>query len=190
MQLVATLVGASGKETRMAVHPSVDTATRGAEGGTGTAVYTDGMIAGVAGGLVIALWFLVLDTIAGRPFYTPTVLGSAVFHRGEPVVDMATVMPSLEVVLPFTWLHLLVFAVLGVIASRLLMVAERNPNLGFGILLFFFIFEVGFVAACFALARPVLSALAWPAVLVGNLLAAAAMAMVLWRRHRSLRILP
>jgi hypothetical protein len=39
-------------------------------------------------------------------------------------------------------------------------------------------------------AEPVLHELAWPAVLVGNLLAAAAMAAVLWRQHPRLAIQP
>jgi hypothetical protein len=39
-------------------------------------------------------------------------------------------------------------------------------------------------------AEPVLQALAWPAVLLGNLLAAAAMGFTLWRWHPGLRILP
>lgn len=173
----------------MAAQSSVTAAGRSEAGGIGTAVYTDGMLAGVAGGLAIAAWFLLLDALAGRPFYTPTVLGAAVFHAAAGV-DPASVQPSLDLVLPFTWLHLLVFATLGVVASRLLALAERNPNYGFGVLLFFVFFEIGFVAVCLALAEQVLSALAWPAVLVGNLLAAAAMATVLWRRHPNLRVLP
>lgn len=174
----------------MATESTATAVAREEAGGIGTAVYTDGMLAGVAGGLAVALWFLVIDAWGGRPFYTPTVLGTAVFHGGVGSVDLAAIRPSLEVVLPFTWLHLLVFATIGVVASRLLAVAERNPNYGFGVLLFFVIFEIGFVAVCLVLAEQVLHALAWPAVLVGNLLAAVAMAAVLWRRHPDLRVLP
>jgi hypothetical protein len=173
----------------MATHSTTTAVGRLEAERVATAVYTDGMLAGVAGGLTIAAWFLLLDTWAGRPFYTPTVLGAAVFHAGAGV-DPATVRPSLDLVLPFTWLHVLIFATIGVVASRLLALAERNPNYGFGVLLFFVFFEIGFVAVCLALAEQVLSALAWPAVVVGNLLAAAAMTAVLWRRHPNLRVLP
>lgn len=172
----------------MATPSTATTVAREEAGRVDTAVYTDGMLAGVVGGLTIALWFFAIDAWNGRPFYTPTVLGASVFHAGA--VDPNAVRPSLDMVLPFTWLHLLVFATIGVIASRLLAVAERNANYGFGVLLFFVFFEIGFVAVCLVLAEQVLAALAWPAVLIGNLLAAATMAWVLWRRHPHLQVLP
>ena len=52
------------------------------------------------------------------------------------------------------------------------------------------IFEFGFVLISLAFAEPVLHALAWQAVLVGNLLAAAAMAAVFRVRHPRLMIRP
>jgi len=61
---------------------------------------------------------------------------------------------------------------------------------GFGILLLFVIFEFGFVGAALVFAEPILRALAWPSVLVGNLLAAAVMAAYFWRQHATLRISP
>lgn len=57
---------------------------------------------------------------------------------------------------------------------------------GFGILLLFITFEFG----AMAFAEPILRALAWPAVLVGNLLGAGAMAVYFWRHHPKLRIAP
>jgi len=86
--------------------------------------------------------------------------------------------------------HGLVFCLIGGVASRLLALAERNLNLGFGVLLLFVIFEFGFVGAAFIFAEPVLHALTWPAILIGNLLAAAAMAGYFWRRHPNLTIEP
>jgi hypothetical protein len=153
-------------------------------------VHAEGLLAGVVGAATIALWFLVLDLVQGRPLYTPTVLGTALLRGGEGLASPETLPVSLEVVLPFTWIHLLVFLVLGVAASWLLGLAERNPSFGFGIVLFFVVFEFGFVALCMLVAEPVLHALAWPAVLVGNLLAAGAMAGLFWRRHPRLAIHP
>jgi hypothetical protein len=46
------------------------------------------------------------------------------------------------------------------------------------------------VATVMVFAQNVLHALAWETVLVGNLLAATAMAVYLWRRHPNLRIKP
>jgi len=153
-------------------------------------VAAEGMLAGLVGAATIALWFLVLDTLQGRPLYTPSVLGAAIFRGGAGLDHPETLPISIEMVVVFTWVHLLHFALFGVAAAQLVVVAERNPNVGFGILLLFVVFEFGFVAACLLFAEPVLHALAWPAVLVGNLLAAAAMVFTFRRRHPHLVILP
>ena len=155
-----------------------------------TMVYVDGLLAGVAGAATIALWFLVVDSVQGRPFHTPTVLGTALFRAREGLTDPRFVPTSVEMVLAFTWIHVLVFLVIGLGASWLLTVAERNPHLGFGVILLFVFFEGGFFFAAWFVAQPILQALAWPIVLVGNLLAAAAMAFVLWRRRPGLQIWP
>ncbi|MBI1892904.1 MAG: hypothetical protein HYS14_02160 [Candidatus Rokubacteria bacterium] len=153
-------------------------------------LYQEGLVAGVIGAATIAVWFLILDTIEGRPLYTPTVLGTALFRRGAGLASPEALPFSFEMVLMYTWVHGLVFCVVGGIVSRLLAVAEQKLDLGFGILLLFVVFEFGFVAAAMVVAEPILHALAWPAVLVGNLLAAAAMGLYFWRRHPHLRIRP
>ena len=94
---------------------------------------------------IVALWFLIIDAIQGRPLYTPTVLGTALFGRGAglPAPDAA---PDLGMVLMFTWVHGLAFVVVGGIVARLLAVAERQPSVGFGIVMLFVLFEFGFIA--------------------------------------------
>lgn len=153
-------------------------------------IYAEGIIAGVIGAATIAIWFLILDTINGRPLYTPTVLGSVLFRGGEDLSSPQGLQVSWEMTLMYTWVHGLVFAVMGGIASRLLALAEKNPNLGFGILLLFVVLEFGFIGAASVFAEPILHALAFPAVLVGNLLAAAGMAAYFWLRHPNLMIRP
>jgi len=153
-------------------------------------VYGEGILAGLVGAGTIALWFLILDTIRGRPFYTPTLLGTALFRGGAALTAPEQVPASLELVLSFTWVHVLAFLLIGVGGARLLALAERDPDFGFGIVLLFVIFEFGFVLVSLAFAESVLHVLAWQAVLVGNLLAAAAMAAVFRRRHPRLTIRP
>jgi len=73
-----------------------------------TAAYAEGILAGLAGAATIAGWFFILDAVRGKPFYTPTVLGAALFHRGAaPWLDA---VPNLEMVLMFSWIHGMVFA--------------------------------------------------------------------------------
>ncbi|HEV8676128.1 MAG TPA: hypothetical protein VGX21_19000 [Methylomirabilota bacterium] len=153
-------------------------------------LYQEGVVAGLLGAVTIAILFLILDTIRGRPLYTPSLLGTALFRRGELFAAPGSPPISFDMAFAYTWVHGLVFVVIGVIASRLLAVAEAKPNLGFGIVLLFVVFEFGFTAVALLFAEPVLRALTWPAILVGNLLAAAAMAGYLWRRHPALTIAP
>lgn len=157
---------------------------------TESAVYIEGCIAGLVGAVTVAAWFLFIDAINGRPFYTPSLLGAALFRFNHAAWELQSVTVSVELTVMYTWIHLLVFMALGGLAARLLKYAEKDSNLGFAILLLFVFLVFGFVAGAFLLAEPVLGLLTWPAVLGGNLLAAGAMATYLFSRHRSLAILP
>ncbi len=157
---------------------------------TVSTLHQDGIVAGVIGAVVVAIWFLLVDSVQGRPLYTPTVLGTALFRGGAGLGSPETLPVSMEMVWMFTWAHGLVFAALGGVASWLLGLAERNPSYGFGILLFFVVFQFGFFVAAMLFAASVLQALAWPAILVANILSSAAMAAYFWRRHPRLRVSP
>jgi len=153
-------------------------------------VYEEGLVAGLIGAAAIAIWFLLLDAIQGRPLFTPTVLGTALFRGLEMLGALETLPISLEMVLWFTWVHGLVFVMIGGAAAWLVRMAERDPNFGFGIVLLLVVFEFGFIGVSMIFAQEVLLALTWPAILVGNLLAAAAMGGFFWRRHPKLTIRP
>ena len=155
-----------------------------------TRVYQEGIVAGILGGLTVAVWFLVVDLVQGRPLYTPTVLGTALFGRGVWPATLESVPPSLEMVAMFTWVHLLAFAVVGVVVSRLIAMAEEHPSLGFGFVLLFVILEACFIAGVMIVAAPVLRALTWPAILVANVLAAAVMTGYFWLRHPTMAMRP
>jgi hypothetical protein len=146
-------------------------------------VYLDGLIAGIIGAAIIAIWFLFLDAVIRLPFYTPTVLGEGLFLRGQDLASTEGVQVSLKLILMYTGVHGLVFMVLGVIAAYFLLLTRKKPTLGLWILLIFVILEFGFVGTAFVFAEPVLHELAWPMVLIGNLLAATGMASYLWLRH-------
>lgn len=153
-------------------------------------LYREGMIAGVLGAAAVALWFLLLDALAGQPLWTPTVLGTALFRRGAGLEAAATLPVSLEMVAMFTWVHGLVFAALGGIAARMLGYVERHPGAGFGVLLLFVVFQFAFIVAATVVAAPVLRALSAWSILVANLLAAGAMTAYLRQRHPDLRVSP
>jgi hypothetical protein len=150
----------------------------------------EGIITGTCGAATMTLWFVLLDVLAGHPLYTPHMLGMALFHGGGGLVPSAHVEVSLGIVGAFTGLHWLVFALIGALASWLLALAEHNPNLGFGVLLFFVLFTEGFLGGAMMVAEPVLDALAWQSVLIGTLVAAGAMGGYLWRQHAPMVIYP
>jgi hypothetical protein len=106
------------------------------------ALLKDGLMAGIVGAITVALWFLIVDTIADRPLHTPTLLGMAFFQPGENLTSPTDLTVSLDVVFKYSVFHWVAFAVMGVLASVCLRLAAHEPHLGFGILLFFVLFVV------------------------------------------------
>ncbi len=150
----------------------------------------EGIMAGTWGAAAITLWFLLLDVWAGHPLSTPNMLGTALFKGESGLMPPAHVELSLSIVGTFTAIHWLAFELIGALASLLLALAEHNPNLGFGVLLFFVLAIGSLVGGAMMFAEPVLHALAWQSVLVGHLVAAVAMGGYLWRRHAHMVIYP
>jgi hypothetical protein len=156
----------------------------------GGLLLTDGTIAGLIGAATIALFFLIVDTLRGHPFYTPSLLGTALFRSRDALTPPETHPISPLMVLLFTLTHGLIFVVIGQIAARLVRLAEKNANYGFGIILFLVFFLCGFFFVSMVFEADLLRALTWPAVLAGNLLAVAAMVTYFARRHPGFRMRP
>jgi hypothetical protein len=136
----------------------------------------EGMVAGLIGAAVVALWFLAIDTIQGEPFRTPQVL--AVAFLGAT--------PGPPAVLFYTLIHGLAFIAFGLVAAVLIAGAEREPMLVFALVIGFTAFEVFFFGAVVMVARWVLDEVAGWTIFVGNLLAAASMLAYFFKGHRSL----
>ncbi len=144
-------------------------------------VFEDGLFAGVIGALVVAVWFLILDAVHGRPLYTPTLLGMLVLHGPESLGAAMPVQASPVAV--YTGLHFLAFVLVGTVASYLWALFARYPSAGIALLFAFILFETGFFALNFAMGSHVLGLLGAWTVGVGNLLAAGGMGAYLWVRH-------
>ena len=150
----------------------------------------EGIVAGLIGASTIALWFLAFDAVRGHPLYTPTLLGTALF-RGPAAVGSREALPiSLPMVFSFTLVHGLAFIAIGLAAQRLLRLAEKNPDYGFGVILLSVIFLSGFLFVSLIFAAEILHALSWPAVLAGNLLALGTMSLYFRRHHPFFKMLP
>lgn len=148
-------------------------------------VFRDGVIAGLIGATAIAVWFFVVDLVAGQPLFTPTTLGRAVFSVLGTVPE--TESPIVHV-LAYTAFHYAAFIALGIVAASVVRLAGDEPSILFGFVILFVAFEVGFYAFVAVLSQVTpLGQLAWWQVMVGNLIAAAAMGFFLLRRHPVLR---
>ncbi len=143
----------------------------------------EGIIGGLLGATVVAVWFLIYDAARGRPFRTPALLGAAAF-QGMQTPEAVPVSPGL--VVQYSVLHGVVFALIGILVAFLIVSAHRQPAYLLLLVLALLCFEVFFLAIVVWLARPLLDSLAWWAILGGNLLAALGMLAYFFIGHRAL----
>src|SRR5205814_5736567 len=146
-------------------------------------VLKEGIVAGLIGASVVAMWFLLLDVARGRPLFTPGLLGAAVF---QALTDPSTLRITAGPVLGYTILHGLAFIAFGVVAASIMAVSEREPALFVGFVILFACFEVFFFAMVQVFGLSKTGELTWWSVLIGNLLASVAMLWYFFRLHRAL----
>jgi len=147
-------------------------------------IIREGVLAGLIGALVVAIWFLLFDVVRGQPFFTPGSLGSALFLG---IRDISQVQVGVATVLGYSAVHLAAFAVTGIVASAFVVEAEKRPPLILAAVLLFVAFEAFFMGFLALIAEFLLGALAWWTIAVGNLLATVAMGYFLWLRHPKLQ---
>ncbi|HVO92694.1 MAG TPA: hypothetical protein VMT22_07630 [Terriglobales bacterium] len=145
-----------------------------------TNIFEDGVLTGIVGAAVVAVWFLVLDTARGQMLFTPSLLGSVIF-LGQSPEDVVSINPY--VVFAYTGLHGVLFLIAGAVLARMFATFERNPQFGIVILLLFLLFESILFSAAAAIFPNLIGALGAVAVACGNLFAAIAMFGFLIRRH-------
>jgi len=146
---------------------------------TGAAILEDGVLAGLVGAVVVAVWFLILDSFHGTPFATPSLLGQAVFLGAS--ADQAATDPVL--VFAYTGMHGLLFLIAGVTLAWMVMQFEKNPQFGMVLALLFVLFESIVLGLEVTVVPQLVGALGTWAVLIANLLSAIAMFWFLLRRR-------
>jgi hypothetical protein len=151
--------------------------------GSTTDVLLDGLLTGMIGALAVAVWFLVLDITAGRPLYTPALLGS-VLLQGSSSTSGTVAIAALPVA-AYTAFHFVVFVAVGLVLSYLMTLFERFPIMFFVLLVLFLSLQVGFFFLDLALGAQLFGKLRPWTVVVANLLAAGGMAAYQWKRHPS-----
>jgi len=144
-------------------------------------IVESGVLAGMAGAITVAAWFLVLDMLTrGMPFYTPSLLGSVLFAGRTPEelsgLDGAAIFA-------YTGLHGLLFLVAGIILAWMFVQFERNPQLGLVLLLLFLTFEAILWGVGVSIIPALAGAVGAWAILVANVASATVMFVFLLRRH-------
>jgi hypothetical protein len=147
-------------------------------------ILREGLIAGAIGATSVAIWFLIIDTIQGRPFFTPITLGrAAMSFFGPQAADEGPIF----FVIWYTIFHYAAFFAVGCFAEMLCEIAEKEPSVLAGFLILFVAFEIGFHGVVALLQETtVLGTLAWYNIMIGNLIAALLMGYYLYRRHPEL----
>ena len=137
-----------------------------------------GVIGGLLAGVVVALWFLIVDTIAGFPFRTPASLAFALY--AHPLLQ-----PTLRVVLMYSVVHLGVYALLGVAAAWVMSTLHAAPRLLLGLFFGIVVQELVFYTALFLSGLPPSEVVPWQHVIGANLLSGLALMTYLHHAERA-----
>ena len=163
------------------VSPSTaEVASPGAAHDHPASVLEDGILTGIVGAAVVAVWFLVLDTARGQMFFTPSLLGSVAFLGQSP--DQAVAVNPF-IVFAYTGLHGVLFLIAGVVIARMFALFEHNPQFGVVIFLLFLLVETILFSFAAVIVPNLVGALGALAVACGNLFSAIAMFWFLIRRR-------
>jgi hypothetical protein len=136
-----------------------------------------GVAGGILAGLVVALWFLVVDSLAGRPFHTPAVLAGALSRQD-------VVAPTFRMVGAYTVVHFAVFALLGVAMAGAIAALRLPPRLLLGVPFGVVAQELVFYTGLLLSGTPRVALVPWPHVVAANVLSGFVLMAYLHRAQR------
>jgi hypothetical protein len=140
----------------------------------------EGAITGAIGATAVAVWFLIVDAVSGRPLYTPELLGSAFFSIFGPPAGETPV----QYIVGYTIVHYVVFAIVGTILAAIVRRADEDPHVLAGLVIgsvVFLLASFGFVAFLSQGTR--FGSLAWWQIGAATILAAVLMGWYQWKTH-------
>ena len=150
----------------------------------GYPLLAQGVVTGLVGAAVVALWFLALDVAAGQLLRTPAALGAALLFGAS---NVAAIQVNLGIVAAYTAVHVAAFVVAGTVFVAVAEQIERAPVLIVLIAMAMIVLEAVVVAMLALGAQWVLGTLGIWSVLVANVLAVSAMGWYVWATHPLLR---
>ena len=144
----------------------------------------EGLVTGLLGGVIVAVWYLVFDAAAGRPFHTPDALGKVLF-RGD--LDGASRAVTPGIVAGYTLLHFVVFAITGMLLTLLVHLAARNLALRWGLWIGLVVAFSLFAGLTYMLTTSTAERVSAWSVVGGALAGVAGMGWYLLRNHPRIR---
>jgi hypothetical protein len=143
----------------------------------------EGAVTGVIGGVIVAVWYFIVDTAAGQPLHTPNVLGK-IFLRGN-LTPASGIAP--QAVIGFTVLHFVLYVLIGIGLVVLVHLAVRDISLRMGVWIGLVVAFGLFVGEIYMLATASGERFSPWLVISGSVLGVLGMAGYLWRGHPRLR---
>jgi hypothetical protein len=141
------------------------------------------LLSGAYGSGAIALFFLLLDSIRGEPFFTPSFMGSVVV-MGVPAEEVSTI--RLDAMAVYTVVHFLAFVALGTAVSlgysRVQAMPRNAIALGTVILV---ALTIGTLGVDRLLIPGIIDGIGALPLVIGNLITSAVMAIVIVRSFAS-----
>ncbi len=149
---------------------------------TPTELLLEALYAGVIGGSVVALFFLVVDLLEGQPFFTASLMGSVIFD-GAAAQDVTGV--QLRAVAYFSVVHIIAFTALGAGISFLVHEIELHSRHPVVLLVVLFgVLEAAFFVVAPVVMPGVIERLGIVRIGIANLLAAGSLALFFVLSHR------
>jgi hypothetical protein len=140
-----------------------------------------GVMAGLFGAIAVAVWFFLLDVIAGRPLQTPAALGSSLFFA------KSTIEMSARVIGAYIAFHFIAFIAAGLLFVWITEKIERRPSFLLLALLFLIVAEALALANFATYAQWGLGSLGVWSVTIANIIGMAVMGWYIWATHPTLR---
>jgi hypothetical protein len=141
----------------------------------------EGIVVGLVGAGVVAIWFFLYDLATGAPFRTPALLGATLFHG---LRDPGALVISGRLVAEYTLFHGVAFVAFGIAAALLFALVDQERRVLFAVFMLFCCLEVAALLAMMVLSERTFEQLGPWSMLGANLLASVAMLGVLFRGHR------
>ncbi len=139
-----------------------------------------GVLTGLVGAATVAVWFFMLDVVAGQPFRTAAALGSALFLGAMGPADVTI---NLGIVASYTAFHVVAFVAAGLVFVAFAEGIERAPSF----LLLAIMAAIVLEAAAFTMvvlgAQWVMGSLGVGSIAIANILAVTSMGAYVWHTH-------